>query len=59
MGETVTVYEGPIETLSEPELAELLRELGRRRAAARAELDRIEAAIVRLETELAGRGAGG
>jgi uncharacterized small protein (DUF1192 family) len=59
MGETVTVYEGPIETLTEAELAGLLGELSRRRAAARGELERLEAAIERLETELAGRGAGG
>ena len=48
-----------IETLSEADLAARLHELGEQRAAARAELDRLDAEIDRLETELAGRGAGG
>jgi hypothetical protein len=59
MSEMQTVFQGPIEALSELELAELLRELGRRRTAARDELARLDEAIERLEVELAGRGAGG
>jgi uncharacterized small protein (DUF1192 family) len=48
-----------IEALSEADLAARLHELGERRAAVQAETDRLDAEIDRLETELAGRGAGG
>jgi hypothetical protein len=59
MGETEILFDGPIEMLTEAELAELLQELARRRRAARTELVELDAAIERLEVELAGRGAGG
>jgi hypothetical protein len=48
-----------IETLSEAHLAARLHELGEQRAAVKAELDRLDAVIDRIEKELAGRGAGG
>lgn len=48
-----------IETLSEADLAARLHELGEQRAAVKAKLDRLDEEIDRLETELAGRGAGG
>jgi len=47
------------ETPSEADLAARLHELGEQRAAVQAEADRPDAEIDRLETELAGRAAGG
>ncbi|HXV56976.1 MAG TPA: hypothetical protein VD704_03835 [Gaiellaceae bacterium] len=48
-----------IEAVSEMRLAELLRELGARRAPLASELERLDDLVERLEVELARRGSGG
>jgi hypothetical protein len=48
-----------LDGVTEERLATLLRDLSGRRAALRAELDRLEESLERIEVELARRGAGG
>jgi hypothetical protein len=55
----VRLSESEIAALSEGELASTLQTLDARRRDARAELERLEQAVDRLERELAERGCGG
>jgi hypothetical protein len=55
----VRLSEPEIAALSEGELASTLQTLDARRRDARAELERLEQAVDRLERELAERGCGG